>query len=225
MSEAELGVGDPARPGRHSQYGQDTFVGDVLFRGRKGVFVDVGARDGAINSNTMYLEALGWTGLAVEPHPDLFAILAKTRRCRCVNAAASNVEQEAVEFVKYLEQPFGNSGLLSTFPDRSRLAKVKHEIIKVPCAPLSKLLGDIRLVHYLDIDVEGHELEVLQGIDFDAVDFRVIGVECMEATPKMQTYDTFLAEVGFMPFLHLHSDRFYCKGWQPPSTVKLFKQP
>jgi FkbM family methyltransferase len=221
----KLGLPMP-RGRRFSQYGQDALIGDVLFRGRKGVFVDVGARDGTIISNTRYLEqALGWTGIAVEPHPDLFATLKRTRSCRSFNVAASDSEREGLDFVRYLEEPMGNSGFLSTFRDPDRLKWAKHEIIPVPCVPLSALITDLKVIHYLDIDVEGHELEVLKGIDFSAVEIRIIGVEVEELGPKADAIDDFLMQRGFRPFLHLQSDRFYSHGSAVPSTKALLALP
>lgn len=209
---------------RFAQYGQDALVGDVLFRGRSGVFVDVGARDGVLNSNTVYLEReLGWTGVAIEPHPDLFSKLAASRRCRCINVAASDEAREGLQFVKFLEEPFGNSGLLSTFLEPKRLKTIKHEMISVPTAPLSAILKDITHIDYLDIDVEGHEMPVLNGINFEAVAIKVIGVECIDNSKKAQMIDEFLSEKGFYPFTHLRSDRFYCQSSEVRSAGDLCK--
>lgn len=206
----------------HSQFGQDTLVGDVLFRGRAGFFVDVGARDGTLNSNTHYLEQrLGWTGIALEPHPDLFETLRETRSCQCLNVAAGRAS-DTLEFVKFLDPPLGNSGLLATFRRPERLRDIRHEIVSVQVEPLSKLLAGIDLVHYLDIDVEGHELAVLQGTDFSRVEFRIIGIE---AGLDQQAIDDFLADKGFRPFLQLRADRFYCQGSDVPSARRLFELP
>ncbi len=208
---------------RHrSQFGQDALVGDILFKGKPGIFVDVGARDGVTISNTAYLERkFGWTGIAIEPHPDLFAKLVRRRTCDCRNVAASASASDGLEFVKFLEEPFGNSGLLSTFRDRERLKTIKHEIITVPCKPLSEIVGDLKLIHYLDIDVEGHELEVLHGIDFSRIEIRIIGVEVSEGTANCREIDGFLFEKGFYPFAQLHSDRFYNFGSPIPSSEVL----
>jgi FkbM family methyltransferase len=199
----------------HSQFGQDALVGDILFRGRPGVFVDVGARDGKVISNTYYLEQeLGWTGVAIEPHPDLFAQLELTRSCRCVNVAAGR-EQATLEFVKLLEEPIDNSGLLATFRDRERLSTLRHEIISVPVVPLSQIIEDIPLIHYLDIDVEGHEMAVLEGIDFSRVEIRIVGVE---AGANRGAIDALLADNGFQPFMELRADVFYCYGGLPRAS-------
>lgn len=205
-----------------SQYGQDALVGDVLYRDRTGVFIDVGARDGRQISNTFYLEkARGWTGIAIEPHPDLFRRLVDTRSCKCLNVAMSDHEHSGLDFVKFLEEPFGNSGLLSTFGNVERLQKIKHEVISVPCMPLSAILNEIKLIHYLDIDVEGHELAVLKGIDFSRVEIRIIGVEVGEGSMNQKAIDSLLALNGFRPFIQLVSDRFYCNGNDIPSIARL----
>ena len=69
----------------HSQIGQDRFLLEHFFRGRRGgVFVDIGAYDGEMFSNTLFFErSMGWTGLCVEPLPSAFAKLAATRRSIC----------------------------------------------------------------------------------------------------------------------------------------------
>ena len=42
------------------------FFGDI-----KGFFVEVGANDARERSQTWHLEQAGWTGLLMEPQPDL----------------------------------------------------------------------------------------------------------------------------------------------------------
>ena len=54
---------------------------DLFGRQRKGFFIEAGAYDGEMISNTLYLEKkMGWTGLLVEPNPDAFAELVNKRR-------------------------------------------------------------------------------------------------------------------------------------------------
>ncbi|MGI8984553.1 MAG: FkbM family methyltransferase, partial [Acidimicrobiales bacterium] len=73
--------------GYHSQYGQDQFLDNEVFRGQRGgVFVDVGANDGVSFSNTLLLEReRGWRGLCIEPHPRAFEQLVRNRTCDCFN--------------------------------------------------------------------------------------------------------------------------------------------
>ena len=192
-----------------SQFGQDRLVGDVLFRNKPGFFVDVGARDGRVISNTYYLEQIGWLGIAVEPHPSLFEELKRSRNCKTVNAAISDRQGE-LEFVKMLEEPYGHSGLLSTFRDTTWLENKKHEIIPVPTVTLEQVLTGISRIDYLDIDVEGHELEVLRGLDLFNHSIGVVGVETNPSERlKTKAIDRHMAESGYFPFIQLHADRFY----------------
>ena len=73
------------------------------------------------------------------------------------------------------------SGLLDEFDPR-HLKRIQREIeeksgssavIQVPTVPLTKILGDLHLneVHYLSVDTEGNEADVLASVDFDSVRF------------------------------------------------------
>ena len=65
-------------PTYHSQWGQDRWVAEKVFPGVKdGYFVDVGSGHGTKDSNTKALEALGWSGVCVDPFPQSM----ETRRC------------------------------------------------------------------------------------------------------------------------------------------------
>jgi FkbM family methyltransferase len=199
--------------GSRSQYGQETFVQHLVYRDRTGFYVDVGARCGRAISNTLGLEQAGWSGICVEPHPDLFAQLRDNRpRARLVNRAASSVDGPDLEFVRLLEEPFGNSGLLATFRNPDRLARMKHEIIAVPTSSLSTILAEQaapEFIHYLDVDVEGHELEVLQGIDFNRYRFGVIGVETAPGTARYDQIAAILEEAGYAAIAVLGSDTMF----------------
>ncbi len=82
--------------GYRSQMGQDLFLNRWIFRdGGPGFFVDVGAFDGELGSNTSFFEKrLGWTGVAFEPNPPEFAVLRRTRSCRAIQACAYDRDGE-----------------------------------------------------------------------------------------------------------------------------------
>lgn len=140
----------------YSQAGQDTWVHDLI--GDAGFFVDVGAHDGIVHSNTYALEQLGWIGICVEPNAGVYEELCRNRTCATSNLLASDI-----------------SGSI-TF-DGVRVAMSAE---RVDAAPLSFLLeqNDAPLsIDYMSIDVEGHELQVLAGMDFDRWHVRCITIE------------------------------------------------
>ncbi len=192
----------PFRPaGFNSQKGQDWRVDDMLDGQTAGVFVDVGAFDGVTGSNSLYFEReLGWTGLCVEPNPDVFESLARNREALCVRTAIARSPGSA-EFVALS----GPSAQLSGLACRLKQEKVDQAVavkgstvskISVPVRTLKEVVEEagIRSIDFLTIDVEGSELEALRSHDFAAVPVHVISVENSRGDNKI---DLFLRRHGF----------------------------
>lgn len=135
----------------YSQAGQDAWVHDLI--GDSGYFVDVGAHDGVVHSNTYALEQRGWTGVCIEPDPTVIPQLESNRSCHAIGYAISN-ERGAVTI-----RP---SGVL---------------VAALTLAQLLPLCDAPPIIDYLSIDVEGHELEVLAGMDFDRWHVRLATIE------------------------------------------------
>ena len=58
---------------------------------RDGFFVEAGAADGQTLSNTLFLEMeRNWTGLLVEPNPDMFYSLLQKKRLEKYNILFEN---------------------------------------------------------------------------------------------------------------------------------------
>ena len=196
----------------HSQFGQDDFVYNILNKKRPGYFVDVGARDGKVISNTLFLEKNKWKGISIEPHPDLFNQLEKNRESVLINCAISNQNNKKLKFVKYLEEPLGNSGLLNTYRDKRFLKNIKHDIIDIKAYSLDYILrlhSAPKYIDYLDIDVEGHELECIKSINFKKYTFNAIGIETQPGTNANDKIVSYLKNVGYKPFAVIGSDIFF----------------
>ena len=173
--------------GFYSQCGQDKWLKDKVFINKnEGVFVDIGAHDGVSFSNSYYFEKLGWTGIAVEPMPDVFERLSVARNCQTVNACiASQTGKRTFRVIKGYSQML--SGLVDEY-DYRHLQRIENEMqknggsftdIDVACINFNELIQKYNVSHidYLSIDIEGGELSVLHSIDFDRVNISVIGVE------------------------------------------------
>ena len=203
--------------GYYSQCGQDKFVHEVLYPHKKdGIFVDIGANDGVTLSNTYFFEKAGWTGLAVEPIPAAFEKLCANRQCAvvqgCVGEMPGKVKFRAIE--GYSEML---SGIVDEY-DAKHAERIQKEIkekggsyedIEINCHTLADLLQehDINSVDYMSIDVEGAELSILKGIDFDKVEIQAISVENSYANDHIQH---FLASKGFK-LSCIVGDEFYIK--------------
>lgn len=161
----------------YSQFGQDVFL-LKLFRGKRDlVFVDVGANEGVIESNTYMLErCLGWKGLCFEPLPSRFQYLISQRRC----TAFKNCVAEKEGTVTMIDAGYMSSVEEYT-PKYHKFRQVTHikDRFNATCVVLKNVLRDygVDKIDYLSIDVEGAEIYVLRGIDFSKVKIKVISVE------------------------------------------------
>ncbi len=170
----------------YSQVGQDRFLLENFFRGKRGgVFVDVGAYDGEKFSNTLFFEkTMGWSGLCIEPLPSAFAKLKASRSAICENVCVSDFEGEA----DFVEADVGSdeqmlSGLSLRFDPRhvQRLATwaSAQRRRRVPVTKLSGLLAKhgFQKIDYCSIDTEGAELSILAELDTERFPVSVFTVE------------------------------------------------
>jgi FkbM family methyltransferase len=138
---------------------RDFFAGET-----SGTFAEVGANDPTLGSQTWHLEQDGWTGVLVEPQPDLAAALAASRTAQVFAVACSSPDNAGRSHALHVDGP--RSAL-----NRDRMAPgaAASRIIEVPTRTLDSILEEAEVptpIDLLSIDVEGHEFEVLQGFDF-----------------------------------------------------------
>lgn len=204
--------------GYRSQIGQDYLVDQILLGSiTNGIFVDVGAHDGFSLSNTFFFESVrGWTGLCIEPNPEVYGRLSANRKCQ-TEQVAIGAYQGTVEFA-VVNGPDMLSGVKSRSNSRHR-QRIKAEIeavngsltvIEVPLRTLQSLLDahNISNIDLLTIDTEGSELDVLRGIDFIRTRVSCIVIERnYESGPIPK----FLKNNGFVRLMALAWDDIYIR--------------
>lgn len=216
----------------HSQYAQDKFISETYFKGDfKGFFVDIGAHDGITLSNTYFFEAeRGWSGICVEPIPEVFAELRKTRNCICVEGCVANRSGDG-QLLKVSHPvnaaPDCHIEMLSGLQDKydpRHLARIQREVaechgtselIPVKCYQFNELLekNGISHVNFLSVDTEGNEFDIISGIDFDRYKIDVIAVEDNYGDSR---FLSFLKEKGYNYITRLCSDLIFVhKDFKP----------
>ena len=68
----------------------ETRLVSAFFGNIKGYFVEVGANDPRERSQTWLLEQSGWTGVLIEPQPDLATELRAKRKAKVFSVACSS---------------------------------------------------------------------------------------------------------------------------------------
>jgi FkbM family methyltransferase len=188
-----------------SQFGQDRIV-DGLFSGfRGGTFVELGGMDGLHLSNTYFLErSRGWSGLLVEPNPELYPKMVSNRPA-CFH---ENVAVAATPGHQTLRVPGAVPGLagLETFYCDKHKRRIQsknggglgacHDVRVERMASLLDRNG-LREVHYMSIDVEGGEESVVDSIDFDACFVHLLAFESNYAEESVPILSK-LQSLGFL---------------------------
>lgn len=163
-----------SRPALHDL---DIAIAELVGDRRGGFFVEAGAFDGYTQSNTYYLErALGWRGLLVEPIPFMAREARRERRrSRVVNCALVpfGFEGAALDLryggtMTVPADAAGSEAWAAEAQANMALDEPEHTF-SVPARTLSSLLDEIGApaVDLLSLDVEGHEADVLAGLDLD----------------------------------------------------------
>lgn len=155
----------------YSQYNQDDWV-LLKFPISNGFFLDVGCSSGINFSNTLKLEERGWTGIAIDPFPTGFEKRKNTVVEKCVVYSKSDVD---VEFV--------NAGMLSGIVnhiDKNRVKLQDRKTTWFKTTTLESILDKHSVpnyIHYLSMDTEGSEYEILSTFNFDKYKFGCISIE------------------------------------------------
>ena len=171
--------GDADIPNLVKSYGEnlnDLFVLDTLGEKRDGYFVEAGALDGVQVSNTLLLEeSYGWTGICVEPDPQLYAELVENRTCICEQVCL--YDGSAVTFVTGVR---GWGGIVDHLYETTRPNWEFGERVTMPTVTLASILDKHTapaVIDYLSLDTEGSEAMILGGFPFDRYRFRIITIE------------------------------------------------
>ena len=136
---------------------------------RNGIFLDSGAFNGELASNSLPLEReYGWSGYLIEPIPDLYAqIVSKNRNVTSLNACISAEPRETlVSMISKGQQ--------------SRITKqTRRDTVRVPCFKFTSIMSAFKLqsIDYFSLDVEGVELAVLKTIPFDLYNIKILSIE------------------------------------------------
>ena len=157
----------------YSQHGEDNLVESIL-PGGVSSFIDIGASDGVLFSNTFKFAKGGAYGLCVEPSLSSFRKLKLNHifhpRVKCIHSAISNKKGNI-----YLNE----AGYEMTL---SKVSNIKSRGSKsIKCQTFDNLIEKyprFKKVDLLSIDVEGHEKEILSQMKNKEFSSRLIIIEC-----------------------------------------------
>lgn len=156
----------------YSQHGEDFLINKIFEDNPEGYYVEIGCLDGIEYSNTYYFERKGWRGACIEAHNDFIPTLKANRpNASIIHCAVGEANKESVIF-------YANKvGSLSTLDRNEEERWKKHykeyfsgfEEQKVPMRTLTSIFDELKLksIDFVSLDIEGYEVQALQGLDFN----------------------------------------------------------
>lgn len=187
----------------YGQLAQDLIAYMILKNKKTGFYVDIAAHDGISYNNTYLFERLGWDGFCVEASPSTFEILRKNRKCDCYNKAVFSKNIGKTRFA------FTNASMINTLEisltkeHKKRMeseSKQQVEYVEVETIGFNELMENYPNVTHIDfmsLDIEGGELEVLKGIDFNKYSFGVMTIEHNDVEPAKSEIIKLLSDNGY----------------------------
>lgn len=165
-----------------SQFGEDKFLMDLFKKEYKGKYLDLGCFHPTKHNNTYLLYKNGWRGINIDLNPltiELFNFMRP--QDTNLNLAISNDNNEKnLYFIDELNTQ-------NTLDENQLLFLKEHhkikeeEIIKkrIKTKKLDNILNEQKFdeIDFMNIDIEGHELDVIKTIDFKKIKVRYICLE------------------------------------------------
>ena len=165
----------------YSNWGIDMMADEFFKKKEKGVYIDIGCHQPILNNNTYRLYKRGWTGINVDLDYntiDMFNFFRK--KDLNIQAGVSNsVEEKKLYF-------FHNRSAINTLSESAGLKSKEVRTIKT--TTLNNIIENSRFkdmeIDYISIDVEGHELSVLEGLNFKKYRPKLVILELIDPSIK-----------------------------------------
>lgn len=174
----------------YAQNLEDVMLWRALGHIKQGFYIDVGAAWPSQDSVTKVFYERGWRGINIEPNPALYAELIDERP-RDINLRIAVGASKGLMVFNIIK----DTGLSSLDPTISRLhAKEGWEVVEetVEVSTLSDIIEaeaeKEQDIHFLKIDVEGLEREVIRGNDWSMYRPWILIVESTKPLSKVPSY-------------------------------------
>jgi hypothetical protein len=189
---------------------------DYIFKNKNnGFYLDVGSQHPISNNNTYLLFKRGWSGINIDldkKNIDLF----NTARPNDINlnlAISSNVAEKKLYFY-HDKSPINTlDKVVSDF----QTATVK-EIKRIKTTTLDIALQNLKFnnkIDYMNLDVEGHEMDIFKAFDLSVYKPSIISVEFLDLDMKFLEFknNDLQRIVNSDLYKHLLNNKYHFVNW------------
>ncbi len=196
----------------YAQNFEDVMLWRALGHVEGGFYIDIGAQDPVVDSVSLAFYEHGWRGVHVEPTAHYADQLRRARPDETVIQAAVGRQGGILEFFEVVDTGLSTGD--RRIAEQHRQGGFSVRSTDVPCITLASILDRFadRDIHWLKIDVEGLEKEVLDGWAPSAVRPWIVVVESTAPMTQIETHgqwEPLLLDLGYRPVYFDGLNRFY----------------
>jgi FkbM family methyltransferase len=201
------------RPLSYAQNMEDYHLDVAFGETRQGRYIDIGGGHPVAGSVSFWFYQRGWSGIVIEPQPDLAALHRRLRpRDTLVEAVIGRTSGDT-EFFR-IDRLHGLSTTIRGNAEAARQHGVSFETMTLPSISLADLCRTygIETVDFLKIDVEGAERDVLEGADWSTCRPRIVLLEAVSPltnAPAWSDWEPLLLNQDYQFVLFDTLNRFY----------------
>jgi FkbM family methyltransferase len=168
-----------------SQFGEEKFVLGFFNKKYKGKFVDIGCFHPTRHNNTFEMYKLGWKGINIDLN-FLTIELFNYFRTKDININAAISDSEIVKKLYFVDELNTQNTLeknhLTFLKNHHNVSENEISLREIKTKRLDKILDNYEFydIDFMNIDVEGHELNILDSINFTKYKIKFICIEMIE---------------------------------------------
>ena len=196
-----------------SQGNEEEVLNKLFFNKKEGFYIDIGCHHPKRFSNTAMLYKNGWSGINIDADSSNLRIFNLFRKRDInLNYFISNEEKE-IDYHVFNENALNGNIKEEKIKIIKDMGYKLERTKKVQSITLNKILEThkekFNKIDLLDIDVEGHDLEVLKSIDLNKFKVHVILIEVEYNESEI---DEYLKKYGYKSHILVDRNKFYIKN-------------
>ena len=210
----------------YAEFNTDKIIREKYFQdlSYKGIIVEVGGATPEFLSMSKHFQENGWRSIIIEPNP-MFAELQRQSGNEVYQYACSDENKNNVDFTVITQNVETSEGVITDhsfsslhlkqeYSDLLKTARgFEERKIKVDVKRLGDILDELSInnVDILSIDTEGWEIEVMNGIDVEKTNVKLV---VMENLMHCQFYTEYMESIGYSLRERIEYNYIYTKKYQ-----------
>ena len=169
---------------KSSQFGEEKKISRLFSKNYKGNYVDLGCFHPTRLSNTFHLYKKGWKGLNIDLNPltiELFNYARPEDTNICAVVSNKKVKKKLYFLGDLDSKNTIDSNHKNWLSKNFKIKKKDFKVKNVLATTLDQILDDNKFykIDFLNVDIEGKEVDVLKSINFKKFKIKVICVELL----------------------------------------------